>query len=269
MGQPKSEQPLADKSALMTRPHDEQTPITTRDMITLDEYIVMQLGLLADGRERMGREEDALYIRFVAKFIQKDNKLRQLERELQAEHERGRRVRKVVDAAIEFETYLARVNTQERQSIVFSVPDDDTDGVAMAGFCERLSKLSHAIRAISRTESAPNGMSIYIICPVRNADQKRTHEMRAYAERLRQAGHDVHFPPDDVPRDDPTGESICIAHRDAMLRAHEVHVFWDVESKGSHFDLGMAYALGLKIVPVACERPDETGKSYWKVINLI
>ena len=78
---------------------------------------------------------------------------RQLELELQAERERGRRVREVADAAIEFESYLGRVNTQERQSIVFSVPDDDTSGVAMAGFCERLSKLSHAIRALSRAES--------------------------------------------------------------------------------------------------------------------
>jgi len=53
----------------------------------------------------------------------------------------------IVSAAVELESYLARVNTQERQSIVFQVPDDDTDGVALAGFCERLTRLSKAIRA--------------------------------------------------------------------------------------------------------------------------
>jgi hypothetical protein len=51
-----------------------------------------------------------------------------------------------------------------------------------------------------------------------------------------------------------------------MIVADEVHVFWDAESFGSHFDLGMAYALGKRIVPVSCERPDTPGKSYWKAV---
>jgi len=52
-----------------------------------------------------------------------------------------------------------------------------------------------------------------------------------------------------------------------MQTADEVHVFWDVKSSGSHFDLGMAYALGVKIVPVSCEHPDGAEKSYWKVMQ--
>jgi len=52
-----------------------------------------------------------------------------------------------------------------------------------------------------------------------------------------------------------------------MRAADEVHVFWDVRSKGSHFDLGMAYALGKRIVPIECELPDGPEKSYWKVMN--
>ena len=92
--------------------------------------------------------------------------------------------------------------------------------------------------------------------------------MRKYAEQQRELGHHVHFPPDDdAPQDDPTGVEICRAHRDAMHAADEVHVFWDVSSKGSHFDLGMAYALGKKIVPVVCYQPDPAGKSYWKVMQ--
>lgn len=51
----------------------------------------------------------------------------------------------IVKAAIELEQYLATVNTQQRQSIVFQVPDDDPDGLAVAGFCDRLSKLSKAL----------------------------------------------------------------------------------------------------------------------------
>ena len=44
----------------------------------------------------------------------------------------------VVKAAAELMHYLATVNTQERQSIIFSTPDDDDEGVALSGFCERL-----------------------------------------------------------------------------------------------------------------------------------
>jgi hypothetical protein len=51
-----------------------------------------------------------------------------------------------------------------------------------------------------------------------------------------------------------------------MHEADEVHVFWDVESFGSHFDLGMAYALNKRIVPVSCERIDPPAKSYWKAV---
>ena len=109
-------------------------------------------------------------------------------------------------------------------------------------------------------------MKIYIICAVRNATEARVAEIRDYADKLRSVGHTVHFPPDDAPQEDPTGEAICRTHLSAMRGCDEVHVFWDVNSKGSHFDLGMAYALRKQIVPVACEHPDGPEKSYWKVM---
>lgn len=107
---------------------------------------------------------------------------------------------------------------------------------------------------------------VYIICPVRLADATTLSEIRSYADDLRACGVVVHFPPDDAPQEDPTGSEICRAHRTAMLQADEVHVFWDVESKGSHFDLGMAYALNKHIVGVWCRPPDTEGKSYWKAV---
>ena len=109
-------------------------------------------------------------------------------------------------------------------------------------------------------------MNIYIICAVRNATPARVAELREYAQAKRAEGHHVHFPPEDAPQEDPTGEAICRTHLAAMKAADEVHVFWDVKSSGSHFDLGMAYALGIKTVPVACEHPDGQEKSYWKVM---
>lgn len=107
-------------------------------------------------------------------------------------------------------------------------------------------------------------MNIYLIHPVRNSSMR----FDDYVESLEASGHTVHYPLRDAPQDDPTGRRICWRHRDAMLRADEVHVIWDVNSKGSHFDLGMAYALCKKIVPVQNLSKDPAGKSYWKsVIN--
>ena len=110
-------------------------------------------------------------------------------------------------------------------------------------------------------------MNIYIICAVRNASPERVAAIRAYAKDQREKnGNHVHFPPDDAPQEDPTGEAICRTHLAAMRECDEVHVFWDVKSSGSHFDLGMAYALGKKIRPIFCEHPDGPEKSYWKVM---
>jgi len=111
-------------------------------------------------------------------------------------------------------------------------------------------------------------MRIYIICPVRNADPVVIERMRGYANFLKLNGHNVHYPPDDIPQNDPTGKVINTMHRDAMIKADEVHVFWDIKSSGSHFDLGMAYALYKKIVLVEAFQSDNEGKSYLKAVIL-
>ena len=112
-------------------------------------------------------------------------------------------------------------------------------------------------------------MNIYVICAVRNAAPEKVSRIRAYVEQQRSLGHHVHFPPDDAPQDDPTGVEICRVHLEAMKSADEVHIFWDVNSKGSHFDLGMAYALGKRLNPIACDGVDGKEKSYWKVITAL
>lgn len=109
-------------------------------------------------------------------------------------------------------------------------------------------------------------MKVYIICPVREAHPSVTKRIRAYVEQLAKH-HEVHFPPDNAPQYDPTGRVICETHLRAMQIADEVHVFWDVDSKGSHFDLGMAYALGKTIRMLECLNGDIPGKSYWKAMG--
>jgi hypothetical protein len=106
-------------------------------------------------------------------------------------------------------------------------------------------------------------MKIYIICPVRNGVPEGVAE---YVAALESQGHVVHFPPRDAPQDDPTGNLICHVHREAMMESDRVDVFWDVNSKGSHFDLGMAYAFFKPIKIVVVYQPDTEGKSYVKVM---
>lgn len=109
-------------------------------------------------------------------------------------------------------------------------------------------------------------MKVYLIMPVRSAHPGALAAAQVYCSRMEARGLQVHFPPRDAPQDDPTGERICTTHRDAMIACDEVHVLWDVDNKGSHFDLGMAYALGKPIKAVAALKTGGPGKSYWKAV---
>jgi nucleoside 2-deoxyribosyltransferase len=105
-------------------------------------------------------------------------------------------------------------------------------------------------------------VNIYLICPVRNSELR----FDIYVASLEWEGHKVHYPHRDAPQDDPTGAEICAVHLAAMKAADAVHVMWDINSKGSHFDLGMAYALDKPIRYAKEIYPDGNTKSYWKAI---
>lgn len=109
-------------------------------------------------------------------------------------------------------------------------------------------------------------MKIHLICPVRNVTEEQQKEIDDYCAQLEQNGHIVHNPKYAVDQDDPTGFFICEGHYESMKDADRVDIFWDVNSKGSHFDLGMAFALRKNIKVVKLYTPDNEGKSYAKVM---
>jgi len=112
-------------------------------------------------------------------------------------------------------------------------------------------------------------MKVHLICPVRNVTDEQQKEIDDYcAEKIAQ-GYEVHNPKYDVNQDDDTGFNICKGHLDSMITADIVAVFWDINSKGSHFDLGMAFALGKRIELIKIYQPDNAGKSYVKVMGLM
>jgi hypothetical protein len=85
-------------------------------------------------------------------------------------------------------------------------------------------------------------MKIYITCSVRNASPAERAALEAYTDWLEEKGHDVHLPHRDTDQE-ASGLEICMENGAAIAMCDEVHIFYDKTSQGSHFDLGMVFAL--------------------------
>jgi len=83
---------------------------------------------------------------------------------------------------------------------------------------------------------------IYLICPVRGCSEEVRTKLDAYVAKLEEDDCMVHYPHRDVPQDG-TEVDIIGKHVAAMLQSDEVHVWWDGNSTGSHFDLGIAWLM--------------------------
>jgi len=107
--------------------------------------------------------------------------------------------------------------------------------------------------------------TIYLICPVRNCSTAMQLRLEEWVRAMEDRGNGVYYPARDCAQDDPIGTAICAHHLRKMKSADVVYVWWDGDSKGSHFDLGMAYALG-KPIMCAKELAATEYKSYANVI---
>jgi len=90
--------------------------------------------------------------------------------------------------------------------------------------------------------------SAFIIGPVRNMTEEEKRVIGGYVSKLESEGYKVHYPPRDTNQDDPIGTNIIAENREAIRNADEIHVYWNGKSKGSLFDIGMAYTLDKPIV---------------------
>ena len=114
-------------------------------------------------------------------------------------------------------------------------------------------------------------MNIYLISPVRLGESSYASR---YVEELQQQGHKVYYPHRDTRQDDDTGFRICLENYFGIASADEVHVVYNANSQGQHFDLGIAFALGkpLKVVTVeeaeSQSYPEQRGgKSYLRMMS--
>jgi nucleoside 2-deoxyribosyltransferase len=111
-------------------------------------------------------------------------------------------------------------------------------------------------------------MKIFLISPVRLGENQ---DARKYAEGLEKSGHSVHYPIRDTNQEDSTGGwKICQRNMAAIRSADEVHIFYHPESQGIHFDLGVSFALGKKVLLINTTDWEEyrnKDKSFLRVID--
>lgn len=106
-------------------------------------------------------------------------------------------------------------------------------------------------------------MKTFLISPVRG---QSPDAWAAHVAALEAEGYAVHWPHRDTNQDDAIGLRICHDNAAAIEQADVVHVIWDGASQGCLFDLGMAFALGKKVIPVLL--PDATsGKSFQNMVR--
>lgn len=109
---------------------------------------------------------------------------------------------------------------------------------------------------------------VFLICPVRDANPEQKARMEAYIAKLEAAGKRVYYPARDTNQIDDTGLRICEDNARAIWKSREVHIFFDPNSKGSLFDLGVAFAHNSTLRIVNPEDFELTeGKSFANMIT--
>lgn len=103
----------------------------------------------------------------------------------------------------------------------------------------------------------------FLICPVRGYEQTEVEEIVSVLELQK---YTVYYPARDTNQTDDTGFRICCDNRQAISEADVVHFIWDGKSQGCLFDLGMAFALGKKVIPVSIPEPTN-GKSFQNMVT--
>lgn len=115
-----------------------------------------------------------------------------------------------------------------------------------------------------------NTKKIFIICTVRGTTHYYRKKLEYYVKNLEAKGHEVHLPHRDT-NQNVSSIGICTQNYVAIKDADEVHIFYSSESSGTHFDMGMAFALQKPIVVVENEeheKYDEEG-NYKKSFSLM
>ncbi len=86
---------------------------------------------------------------------------------------------------------------------------------------------------------------VFLICPVRKIKEEEKVAIKEYIENLESKGYKVYWPLRDTDQNDPIGIRICTDNARAIMKAEEIHVWYNPSSSGSKFDLGMVFMFNL------------------------
>jgi nucleoside 2-deoxyribosyltransferase len=106
---------------------------------------------------------------------------------------------------------------------------------------------------------------VFIICSVRGASDEYQTKLENYVKSLEEDGYKVHLPHRDT-NQKANGIDICKQNATAIFEADEVHIFYSKASQGTHFDMGVAFALNKPLKVVENEKYGE-GKSYPRMLD--
>jgi nucleoside 2-deoxyribosyltransferase len=106
---------------------------------------------------------------------------------------------------------------------------------------------------------------VFIICTVRGASEDYKKKLEDYVKSLEDKGIKVHLPHRDT-NQNASGYEICVQNTKAIASSDEVHIFYNPDSQGTHFDMGTAFAYGRKIVVVENVKYG-SGKSFPRMLN--
>lgn len=108
-------------------------------------------------------------------------------------------------------------------------------------------------------------MKVFMICSVRGMEAAYREQLEAYVESLENIGNAVHLPHRDTDQS-KSGIEICTQNMNAIREADEVHIDYKAESQGTHFDMGVAFALG-KPIKIWRNGKVEEGKSFPRMLQ--
>lgn len=82
----------------------------------------------------------------------------------------------------------------------------------------------------------------FLVCPVRDATPQQIAVIEHHNAIVESTGEKVYWPHKHTKQDgDPIGIRICRDNREAMFTRDKVRVWYDPKSRGSCFDIGMAF----------------------------
>jgi len=108
-------------------------------------------------------------------------------------------------------------------------------------------------------------MKGFVICSVRGQSEEYRVKLELFVSNKETHGWVIHLPHRDTDQK-AKGYDICKQNAEAIKNADKVFVFYNPESQGTHFDLGVAFALNKPIEIIESVEYGEE-KSYPRMLQ--